>query len=129
LTGSYFSERKPPRPSKPKTIIPANLRDVYAEVVAKVVELRERGLTHLEVRDELNRQGFRTDGQGVGARPADHQVASFLRKRGLICRTCPMRQPGAVLAVVENAVIMAGLPIELRADESRNRSIQDRVGP
>ena len=30
------------------------------QVVAKAIELRERGLTHLEVCDELNLQGFRT---------------------------------------------------------------------
>jgi hypothetical protein len=60
MTGSYPASRKPLRPRKPKTIIPANLRYVYAEVVAKAIELRERGLTHLEVCDELNRQGFRT---------------------------------------------------------------------
>jgi len=60
MTGSYHAQPKPPRTRKPKTIIPKNLRSIYAEVVAKAVELRERGLTHLEVCDELNRRGFRT---------------------------------------------------------------------
>ncbi len=60
MTGSYHAQPKPPRPRKTKTIIPENLRGVYAEVVDKAVELRGRGLTHLEVCDELNRQGFRT---------------------------------------------------------------------
>jgi hypothetical protein len=60
LTGFYPAQRKQPRPRKPKHIIPAELRGVYAEVVAKAVELRDRGLTHPEVCEELNRQGFRT---------------------------------------------------------------------
>jgi hypothetical protein len=81
MTGSYYSQPKPPRPRQPKTIIPENLRGVYAEVVTKVVELRGRGLTLLEVCDELNRQGSRTAGQGAGARPADHQVTVVLRQR------------------------------------------------
>jgi len=60
MTGSYHAQPKPPRPRKPKTIIPASLRDVYAEVVAKAVELRRRGFTHTKVCEELNRLGFRT---------------------------------------------------------------------
>ena len=60
MSGSYQAEHKPRRPRKPKTIVPANLRDIYAEVVAMANELRGRGLTHLEVCDELNRHGFRT---------------------------------------------------------------------
>jgi hypothetical protein len=80
MTGSYSVSRKPLRPRKPKTIIPANLRDVYAGVVAKAVELRARGLTRLEVCDELKRQGFRTrTGKELGHA---QQIIKLLRSFG-----------------------------------------------
>jgi hypothetical protein len=60
LTGTYAVERKPPRPRKPKNIIPESLRTVYADVVAKTVELRRQGKTHMEVCEALNRHGYRT---------------------------------------------------------------------
>jgi len=60
LTGTYAVQRKPPRPRKPKNIIPESLRVVYAEVVAKAVELRRQGMTHMEVCKALNRLGYRT---------------------------------------------------------------------
>lgn len=60
MTGSYHAPPKPPRPRKPKSIIPAILRDVYAAVVTKAVELRGRGFTHLEVCELLNRLDYQT---------------------------------------------------------------------
>jgi hypothetical protein len=60
LTGTYPVQRKPPRPRKPKEIIPVSLRAVYVEVVAKTVKLRRQGMTHMEVCEVLNRLGYRT---------------------------------------------------------------------
>jgi len=50
----------PPKPRKPKHIIPQELRAVYADVHAQAVELRRQGKTHSEVCEELNRLGYRT---------------------------------------------------------------------
>ncbi len=47
-------------PATTKSIIPQSLRTVYAEVVAKAVELRQQGKTLAEVCEELNRLGYRT---------------------------------------------------------------------
>ena len=45
-----------PKAKKPrKKLIPETLRAVYADVVAKAIELRQQGITHPEVCEELNR--------------------------------------------------------------------------
>ena len=50
-----------PKAKKPrKKLIPETLQAVYADVVGKAVELRQQGMTHPEVCDELNHLGFRT---------------------------------------------------------------------
>lgn len=57
-----FTHFTTPRAKKPrKKLIPEMLRAVYADVVAKAVELRQQGMTHPEVCEELNRLGgYRT---------------------------------------------------------------------
>ena len=77
MTGTYAVCKPPPKPRKPKHIIPQELRAVYAEVHAKAVELRGRGLTHPEICTELNRLGYRTR---MG-RPWQHpqQIIKLLR--------------------------------------------------
>ena len=60
MTGTYAVQKKPPRPRKPKNIIPESLPAVYADVHAQAVELRRQGKTHIEVCEELNRLGYRT---------------------------------------------------------------------
>ncbi len=55
LRSTHFTT---PRAKKPrKNLIPETLRAEFAEVVAKAVELRRQGMTHLEVCEELNRLG------------------------------------------------------------------------
>jgi hypothetical protein len=80
LTGSYKAQPKPPRPRKPKSIIPARLRDVYAEVIARAVELRGRGLTQMEVCEELNRLGIQTRTGKPWRHP--QQIIKLLRSFG-----------------------------------------------
>jgi hypothetical protein len=80
MTGSYNAQPKPPRQRKPKTIIPASLRDVYAQVVAKAVELRRRGFTHPEVCEELNRLGMQTRTGKSWRHP--QQIIKLLRSFG-----------------------------------------------
>ncbi len=60
MTGTNTVCKQLPRLRKPKHIIPENLRAVYAEVVAKAVELRRQGKTHMEVCEALNRLVYRT---------------------------------------------------------------------
>jgi hypothetical protein len=48
------------RPVSNKSTIPQSLRAIYAEVVAKALELRRQGKTHMEVCEGLNRLGYRT---------------------------------------------------------------------
>ena len=58
LRSTHFTT---PRAKKPrKKLIPETLKAVYTDVVAKAVELRGQGKTHMEVCDELNRLGYRT---------------------------------------------------------------------
>jgi hypothetical protein len=47
-------------PAESGNIIPESLRDVYAEVTAKALELRREGKTFAEVCERLNRLGHRT---------------------------------------------------------------------
>ena len=60
MTGTYSVCKPPPKPRKPKHIIPQELRAVYADVHSQAVELRARGLTHPEICAELNRLSYRT---------------------------------------------------------------------
>ncbi|HBN76797.1 MAG TPA: hypothetical protein DD473_13455 [Planctomycetaceae bacterium] len=76
-----ISTRKPtpltPKPRRPKNIIPAELRDVYAEVAAKAAELRDQGKTHMEVCEALNDLGFRTRTGKLWRHP--QQIVKLLR--------------------------------------------------
>ncbi len=60
MTGTYPVQKKPPRPRKPRNIIPAELHGVHADVAAKAGELRRQGKTYMEVCVELNGLGYRT---------------------------------------------------------------------
>jgi hypothetical protein len=80
LTGTYAVQRKSPRPRKPRNIIPESLRAFYAEVVAKAVELRRQGKTHLEVCEALNRLGYRT--RTGKRRRQPQQIIKLLRSFG-----------------------------------------------
>ena len=68
--------KPPPKPRKPKHIIPQELRAVYAAVHAQAVELRQ-GMTHPEVCDELNRLGYRTRTGKLWRHP--QQIIKLLR--------------------------------------------------
>jgi hypothetical protein len=61
----------------PKTIIPANMRDVYAEVIARAVELREQDMTHPEVCEELTRLSYHTRTSNPWRHP--QQITTLLR--------------------------------------------------
>jgi hypothetical protein len=74
LTGSYAVQRKP------KNIISASLRAVYAEVVAKAVELRRQGKTHMEVCEALSRLGYCTRTSKRWRRP--QRIVKLLRSFG-----------------------------------------------
>ncbi len=80
MTGTYAVQRKPPRPRKPKNIIPESLRPVYAEVAAQAVELRRQGKTPTEVCEELNRLGYRTRTGKPWRHP--QQIVKLLRSFG-----------------------------------------------
>ena len=60
-----------------KNIIPSELRDVYAEVVARAAELRDQGKTRMEVWEALNDLGFWTR----TGKPYQHpqQIVKLLR--------------------------------------------------
>ena len=60
MTGTSPVCKPPPKPRKPKHIIPQELRTVCADVHAQAVELRRPGNTHAEVCEELNRLDYRT---------------------------------------------------------------------
>ncbi len=60
MTGTYVVCKPPPKPRKPKNIIPESLRAVYREAVAQAVELRRQGKTHMEVCEALKRLVYRT---------------------------------------------------------------------
>ena len=68
------------RPRKPRNIIPESLRAVYAEGVAKAVELRWPGDTHMEVCEALNRLGYRTRTGKPWRHP--QQIIKLLRSFG-----------------------------------------------
>jgi hypothetical protein len=53
---------------------------VYADVVAKAIELRRQGMTHPEVCEELNRLGFRTRTGQSWRHPA--QIIKLIRSFG-----------------------------------------------
>ena len=59
------------------------MRPVYAEVLAKVVELRQRGMTHVQVCEEMNRLGFRTRPGKPWRHP--QQIIKLLRSFGGEC--------------------------------------------
>ncbi|WP_366917970.1 recombinase family protein [uncultured Gimesia sp.] len=60
-----------------KNIRPSELRDVYAEVVAKVAELRDQGKTHMEVCKALNDLGLTTRTGKLWRHP--QQIVKLLR--------------------------------------------------
>ena len=70
----------PSRFRKPKNIIPAVLRGVYAEIVARVVDFRKQGMTHLEVCETLNRLGYLTRTGKPWRHP--QQIVKLLRSFG-----------------------------------------------
>ena len=73
---------RPRRPNlgKPENVIPESLRGVYAEVVAKAVELRRQGMTQPEVCKELNRLGYHTRTGKPWRHP--QQIIKLLRSFG-----------------------------------------------
>ena len=69
LRSTHFTT---PRAKKPrKKLIPETLRAVYADGVAKAIELRRQGRTPTEVCDALNRLGYRTQVGGRLVRRGD----------------------------------------------------------
>ena len=81
LRSTHFTT---PRAKKPrKKVIPETLRAVYADALAKAVELRRQGMTHPEVCEELNRLGYRTR-TGKPRRHAQ-QIIKLLRSFGGEC--------------------------------------------
>jgi len=80
LTGTYPVCKPPPKPRKPKHIIPQELRAVYADVHGQAVELRRQGKTHMEVCEELNRLGYRTRTGKPWRHP--QQIIKLLRSFG-----------------------------------------------
>ncbi len=70
-----------PRAKKPRQkLIPETLRAVYTDVVAKAVELRGQGKTHMEVCEGLNRLGYRTRTGKPWRHP--QQIIKLLRSFG-----------------------------------------------
>ncbi len=70
-----------PRAKKPrKKLIPETLRAVYADMVAKTIELRRQGMTHPEVCEELNLLGYRTRTGKPWRHP--QQIIKLLRSFG-----------------------------------------------
>ncbi|MCE9568382.1 MAG: recombinase family protein [Planctomycetes bacterium] len=80
MTSTHAIQKKPPRPRKPRDIIPAELQGVYADVAAKAGELRRQGKTHMEVCEELNRLGYRTRTGKPWRHP--QQIIKLLRSFG-----------------------------------------------
>ena len=80
MTGTYAVCKPPPKPRKPRHIIPQELRAVYADVHAQAVELRRQGKTHMEVCEELNRLGYRTRTGKPWRHP--QQIIKLLRSFG-----------------------------------------------
>jgi hypothetical protein len=78
LRSTHFTTPKAKRPRK--KLIPEPLRAVYADVVAKAIELRRQGMTHPEVCDELNRLGYRTRTGKPWLHP--QQIIKLLRSFG-----------------------------------------------
>ena len=65
---------------KPKNKIPESLRDAYADVLAKAIELRRQGMTHPEVCEGLNGLGYRTSTGKRWRHP--QQIIKLLRSFG-----------------------------------------------
>jgi hypothetical protein len=78
LVGQVAEDRAKTPPHR--STIPADLRPVYAEVVAVASELRAAGLSHRAICDELNRRGFRTRTGLPWRHP--QQVVKLLRSFG-----------------------------------------------
>lgn len=77
LRSTHFTT---PKAKRPKKLIPETLQAVYADVVAKAVELRRQGMTHPEVCEELNRLGYRTRTGQPWRHP--QQIVNLLRSFG-----------------------------------------------
>jgi hypothetical protein len=60
-----------------RSIIPERLRGVYAEVAAKALELRQQGMTHPDICEELTRLAYRTRTGQPWHHPA--QIIKLLR--------------------------------------------------
>jgi len=80
LTARYPVSPPPRPPRKPKNLIPEALRPAYADVLAKIVELRGQGMTHAEVCNTLNRLGYRTRTGKPWRHP--QQIVKLLRSFG-----------------------------------------------
>ena len=88
LRSTHFTTPKVKKPRK--KLIPKTLRAVYADVVAKAVELWRQGQTHMEVCEELNRLCFRTRTGKPWRHPQQHhQDAAVLH-----------REPSCTLSVI-----------------------------
>ena len=80
MTARYGVSPPPRPPRKPKNRIPETLRPTYAEDLAKAMDLRVQGMTHLEVCQGLNRLGYQTRTGKPWCHP--QQIVKLLRSFG-----------------------------------------------
>lgn len=78
LRSTHFTTPRTKKPSK--KLIPEKLWALYADVVAKAVELRRQGMTHPKVCEELNRLGYHTRTRKPWQHP--QQIIKLLRSFG-----------------------------------------------
>jgi hypothetical protein len=88
-TAGQDTDGEPPS----KNIIPASLKDVYAEVAAKAAALRREGKKHACICEELNRLGYRTRTGKRWQHP--QQIVKLLRSFKAIARSPEQSAEGA----------------------------------